>query len=590
MSLPIGPGLGHAPHTLPARFFATARRLESRVAHYFHESGTRFPVGWSTAARLVRDIAAGLMALGHEPSDPVALVSSTRRELSYCDLAVLAAGGISVAIPPTLERDECQELLAHSDARICIVENAAQLAKLTQSALAELRHVIVVDPAPGRAPAGDEPGKPSQAPGKLCSLRQVMARGRERGLDVARRVDALSPLDAAMFLYTSGTTGQPKTVMLTHGNLNAAMEAMAALDWGEGDTALSYLPLSHGLPRVMEHYGLWAGATIAYAKSATGAADLKPTVIAAFPATLEQMVHELYDEIATSVAGQRLFAWASGLARETGELPVRGSLSPGIAARLALARRLVLQRLQTRLGGRVRQIVVMGGQLAHGVHRLFETVGISIVCGWGMAETCFAGTLGRTDTADPAGPGLPSPGIELALADDGELLVRGKSVFSGYYKAEAETAAAFSGGGYLRTGDLAAREPGGAYRVLGRKRDAIVTTTGKHIMPAQIEAWMRGDPRIRQAVVVGDGRPHLGALLCVSDALRQSCDEDTLHRIVEGIVSARNVEVERAEQVREFRLLPYPMSVATGELTSGFEIKRDVVLEKFGYLVNELYE
>lgn len=600
---------GDARDTLPARFFANARRLSDRVLHTYPVRDARFPAGWATAAGLVRDLASGLIGLGHQPSQPVAILATAGRELSYCDLAVLAAGGISVVIPGELDLAGWCALIAHSDAGICIVDDRDQVERMAPwfRQMPGLRHVVVI------ARSGDDAVGATSVPGsryhewpEIHTLDDVMRAGRSAPADIAGRVAGLSPLDAAMFLYTSGTTGRPRAVMLTHGNLSAALAGLATLGWGPGDVAMSLASESSGVGRIMELYGIWAGVQRGYLRTgkllASDASIIRPTVIIARPAELEELVRELHRQFSRSPAGHRLFAWASELAMQRPSS--EGPSAPAGQARLSLARRMVLNRLSERLGGRVQMIVVLGGPCAHGVRELFEATGARVLSGWGMAETGFAGTLrrpessgsgarrgpesGAGDEPDSVGPALP--GVEIELAEDGEILIRGGSVFSGYYKAEIDTAAAFTRDGFLRTGDLAERLPSGAYRILGRRRDVIVNLEGRRIMPQAIESWMRGDPRILQVVVFGDGEPHLGALFAVPDGLLRRSSAEEIEQIVENIVATRNVELDRAEQVRRIRMLPHPLSVATGELSASGAIKRDVVAEKFGYLIDELFE
>ena len=611
---------GDARDTLPARFFANARRLADRVLHTYPVQGARFPAGWATAAGLVRDLASGLVGLGHQPSEPVAILATAGREVIYCDLAVLAIGGITVVIPGQLGPGAWCELVAHSEARICIVADAEQVDVLAPwfHRMPALRHIVVMDPgAPeaGRSLVGDRAGlavgeRIGSSPA-IHGYDDLLRAGRGDPVDVAGRAAELGPLDAAMFLYTSGTTGRPRAVMLTHGNLSAALAGLATLGWGPDDIVMSLAPLSCGAGRIMGLLGAWVGAQRAHVGEenplASSAPRIRPTVIIARPIELEALIRDLHHQFSRSPAGQRLFAWASELARQRrpgrGEGAGRGDGGPAGPARLALARRMVLNRLSGRLGGRVRVIVVLGGPCAAGVCEFFEAAGARVLTGWGMAETGFAGmsrlpggwsgagegSEGRVqDECGGVGPALP--GVDIELADDGEILIRGGSVFSGYYKAEMDTAAAFTRDGFLRTGDVAERMSSGGYRVLGRRRDVIVTLEGRRIMPQVIEAWMRGDPRIFQVVVFGHGERHLGGLFTVWEGLRRRSSEEDIERLVDGIVAARNVELERVEQVKRFRLLPHPLSVATGELSASGAIRRDVVAAKFGYLIDELFE
>ena len=509
--------LGDARDTLPGRFFANAKQFADRVVHRYRDGGYWFPVGWSTAANLIRHLASGLMALGHQPSDPVAIAAGARREFVYCDLAVLTAGGISVVIPTTADRATIGEILAHSEVGICIVENRALLDKIAKCGveLPALRHLVVIDDSPASpnlSPDRDRGLARGAIAAHVQSYRQFLNRGRSERRDVAGRLADLGSLDAAMFLYEPG----PAPVMLTHGNLAAAMTALEALRWGPEDCSLALMPLSHGMARVVEHYALWVGMQTTYPERQDGPparrddlGSTPPTVLIAVPSALEQIVREVYDEVARSPAGQRLFTWASDLALESARSGRdRDSIGPGFSARFGIARRLIFRLLADRLGGAVHTIAVIGGPCGHGVGELFGAAGIRVITLSGSAETYYADCVA---TGGAAGA-RPLPGVEIALADDGEILIRSGGVFSGYYKAEADTAAAFTRDGFVRTGNLAQRTRDGTYHMLGPKRDAVVLESGQRIMPAAIEAWMRGDPRLEQVVVVRTGPPLFGRI------------------------------------------------------------------------------
>ncbi|MEM9489755.1 MAG: AMP-binding protein [Myxococcota bacterium] len=592
--------MGAADQTLPGRFFAEASRRAGHVAHHYRSGTTWFPVGWATMAQLVRDLAGGLIALGHQPSQPVAIAASSRREWLYCDLAILACGGISVGIPPGLEPGQCARRLAHAGARLCVVDSRRQLAALRPhfGQLPQLHTVIVLDDggdgAEERPERGDS-GTPQAGRVQLIAYREVLGRGRGRAAEVAARVAAIRPLDAAMFLYTSGTAGEPRGAMLTHGNAVAAVRALARLGVGPEDTALSMVPPDHALHRAWQHCGLWSGMRMVFAGEPELAMsylmDIKPTVVIAMPGMVERIYRAFYHEMSDLAGGRQLFQWACELTRRRTERRRRGAELPiRLRAQLGVARRAVFEVLRERLGGQVRCMVVMGGPIAHGVGDLFEAAGVRVMVGWGMAETLFAGTLSRDGNHLPERIGEPLPGIELTTTAEGELLIRGGSVFSGYYKAGAETISAFTDGGYLRTGDLGRRGADGSFYLSDRKRDRIITASGQTVATQRIEAWLRGDPRISWAVVIGHERPYLTGLIAVPETIRLRCDDAELATLVERIVGERNLELRRAEQLRAHRVLPYDLGVASGELTPALQVRRDVVLDRFRYLIDEMYE
>lgn len=540
-------------------------------------------------AGTVRDFASGLIALGHGPSQPVALVSSTRREWTYIDLAIMATGGITVGVDPELKPAEMRAILAHCGVRICVVDTRERAQTLLEhkAYLPALERIVVLEPAEQLR---------SELP--VLSYSDTLGLGRRAGHDIDRCIAALTPMDAAAFLYTSGRDGAPKGAMLTHGNLVAALTALSALGLSASDRSFSFLPLAHALPRVFEHLSVWLGMQTVYGRGHAHLVDdlmaMRPTVMFIAPPVLEQLHGAVYEDLYTLAAGRKLLTWASNLGKYAVRQRRQGRrVATRLEAPMHIARRLVFNRLRTCLGGRMRHIYVAGGALSPTLVHSLEAGGVRVTVGWAMTETCGVGSMTQPGDIgdDPllASIGRPLPDIEFALADDGELLVRGPSVFSGYYKSPAATSAAFTALGYMRTGDIAHRDARGDFFIVDRKADFIVTASGTRVAPRALESLVRADPRVAQIVVSGQGRPFLAALIGVSASLRELFDEATIIGMLEDIVAAVNIDLPRAQQIREFRLLPYELGRDTGELTALLQVKRDVVVEKFHYLIDEMY-
>ncbi|WP_428262638.1 AMP-dependent synthetase/ligase [Haliangium sp.] len=575
------------PAPLPARLFGNAARFGDRVAHRYRVRGTWFPVGWATLGHLVRDRAATLIELGHAPAEPVVVLSRARREALYWDLATLAGGGIAVGLYPSLRADVCQDLVRRAGARFAVVENTAQLAKLEGclEPAGPLRGIVLIDSP------DTEPRDPRVVPARRLL---AAAAGTDRAA-VDARLAALGPHDAALFLYSSGTTGTPKAAMLSHGNLSAALEAVARAGLLRADDrCFSALPLASPVQRLLDYAALWTGVPSAYpGHPEVPLADLaqaRATVLALMPHTLEHWYRAVYEPAADSPALQGLLAWTRDLSRQEAHDRRRGQLGPSLQAQLALARRLVFHRLRRRLGRDLRLIVTAGAGLAPEIVEFLHAAGVPIAEGWGMAETFALATLALPEDRRRGSAGQPLPGIELAIADDGELLVRGPQVFSGYLRADAATTSAFTSSGYFRTGDLARLDDDRFLYLSGRHTELIVTQDGHRISPQPIEHALAGDPRIAHVVVVGDRRPYLGALVAVARAYRTRMDSTTLERMLAGIIATRNTDLLRHEQIRAFRLLPHELSEDSGELTPTRTVRRAVVLDKFQYLVDEMYE
>ncbi len=572
--------------SLPARFFALAQRLEAQCWHRYRVGATWIPVGWSSAARLVSSIAVGLRCLGHRPGDAVAIASATRREWLQVDLAVQASGGITVGLFPNLDAAEVEYVLAHSRAKICVVDRQARLENVLAvvDALPALEVIVVLDGAEQAMAAGRV---------QILGLDAVIARGAERDeqAEIERAARAIGPADAASFLYTSGTTGAPKGAMFSHGAIAAAIAATRAVPLLPSDSSFSLLPLSHALQRVFDYRALWEGLPMAYARGpATAIADLaavSPSVMVAPPRMLQAIYNAVHEQAASSSSGRsNVIDWALGIAKRA-QLARPGRL---LAAQLAVAKRLVFDKVAAYLGGRMRLIITGGAAVTPQLQALMNAAGITVLESWGMSETFAVGCMNLPADARVGTVGRPLPGIIARTGEDDELLVRGGNLFSGYFRDDEATALAFTGDGFFRTGDLARIDEDGFVRVVDRKSDLIVTIGGAQVAPSNIERHISTDPRIRQVVVLGHRRPFLVALVAVTEEVRAELEAEELSAVVESIIGRKNLDLARDDQVRKFRMLPYELSTRTGELTPTLTIKRWVVAEKFRYLIDEMYE
>jgi long-chain acyl-CoA synthetase len=573
------------PETLIHRFFANADRLGARPMCWYPSGGKLVPLGWRSAARLVREMASGLIDLGHKPGDAVAILSTTRREWLMSDLANLAAGGVTVGVYPTMTADQSKYVIAHCDARFCVVEDAKQLAKVEsiRSQLPKLETIIIIDPT------GVQP-----APGRL-SLDDVLARGRAGRHDVDGRVARIKLEDASTFIYTSGTTGPPKGAMLTHGNVAAALRAFEALPIMEGETGFSFLPLAHALQRAVDYRGVWHGISGTYARSIeTVAEDLqnaRPHVMAAVPRIFEKVYIKVHEQAAAGgKTKKRIFDWAVKVGREASRAKREGRELPrGLAAQYRIAKALVFDKLRAKLGGRIRLFVTGGAPIAVEILEFFDAAGIMILEGWGMTETFSAGTANLPGEIRFGSIGRPLPGVEMKLDVDGEILIRGPNVFAGYYKEEEATRSSFTADGFFRTGDIGKTDADGYFYIIDRKKDLIITAGGKNIAPQNIENLIKTDPRISQVMAIGDRRAYVTALISVTPEAQQGKSPDDVKRMVQEILDAKNNELAAYERVKKFRLLPADLTQEAGELTPTLKLKRKVVTEKYGALIEEMY-
>jgi long-chain acyl-CoA synthetase len=573
------------PETLVTRFFANADRLGAKPASHYPSGGRLVPIGWRSSADLARGFGSGLVELGHQKGDALAILSATRREWLQADLGNLAVGGITVGVYPSMTIEQTRYVVAHCEARSVVVEDAKQLAKIeaARGQMPRLRNIIVIDPT-GVAP---RPG--------VFALADVVARGRAAHHDVDARAADLRLEDAAIFVYTSGTTGPPKGAMLTHGNIVAALRSMSVVEMAPGDSGFSFLPLAHVLQRSVDYRGAWEGVPGCYARGLDTVADdmaaARPTVVAAVPRIFEKVYAKIHEQAAASApARKRIFDWAVDVGKTVSRQRRAGErLVPALQLQHALASTLVFAKLRAKLGGRIRMFVTGGAPIATEILEFFDAADITILEGWGMTETFSAGTLNLPGAARFGSIGRPLPGIELRLDEDGEILIKGANVFAGYFKDDDATRAAFTKDGFFRTGDVGRVDGDGYFYIVDRKKDLIITAGGKNIAPQNIENLLKSDPRISQAMAIGDRQPYIVALIAVAPELRASKTEADLLQMVDEIVRAKNQELAPYERVKKFRLLPADLAQETGELTPTLKLRRKVVAEKYAALIADMY-
>jgi len=553
-----------------------------------------------------RDMSLGLGGLGVSPGDRVAIVAESRPEWIICDLAILAAGGVTVPIYPTLSSAQARYILQDSGARVAIVSTADQLGKVQEvrHLLPSLEAVVVMDAAAGQAAS-------------VLTMDDVALRGHARMTgewgagrtfrDAARQV---GPDDLATIIYTSGTTGEPKGVMLTHGNLVANLEAGSqVLELSQADVALSFLPLSHGFERMVAYIYLFTGVSIVFAESmdtiARDIGTVQPTVVTGVPRVYEKIQARIVTTgEGASPAKAAIFRWAvkAGIAKARARLTGR---TPGtlVSARAAVADRLVFSTIRQRLGGRIRFLVSGSAPLGASVLEFFHGIGLPIVEGYGLTETAPILTVNPANAPRAGTVGRPLPNVELRIAPDGEILARGPNVMTGYYNKPEATREVLKDG-WFATGDIGALDAEGYLRITDRKKDILVTSGGKNIAPQPIEDVLRRSPLVAEAVVLGDRRRYVAALLvpeftalerrlqglgrppAARDELVTRPDVIALYQ---EIVDALNRDLSPYERVKRMALLPSEFTVASGELTPTLKVKRRVVEERWRPQIEALY-
>jgi long-chain acyl-CoA synthetase len=461
----------------------------------------------------VEETSMGLRRLGVTRDDKVAIFSENRPEWAFADLATLCAGAADVPIYATLTPPQVAYVLKDSGAKVVFVSTPALAAKIAEvrPQLPRLEHVVRFDP-----PA--EPG--------TMSLDELRAKGREALASdagaVRSRAGEVRPDDVATLIYTSGTTGDPKGVMLTHGNLAsnvvAAEKAIPVLD--VNDVALSFLPLSHSFERTAGHnFMLHAGATIVYAESVEKVPDnmqeIRPTVMISVPRLYEKMYARVNERVAAGPPlRQKIFHWAIGVGAEVfGHFVTRTKPGPFLKLKFAIADKLAFSKIKERTGGRLKLFVSGGAPLAREIGEFFGAAGLLVCEGYGLTETSPVITCNRPDWVKPGTVGLPLEGVEVKIADDGEILSRGPHIMKGYFNKPEATAEAIDPDGWFHTGDIGHIDPDGFLVITDRKKDLIVTSGGKNIAPQPIENRLKTNAFITEVVMIGDKRNYPTALV-----------------------------------------------------------------------------
>lgn len=573
------PSLGSA--TL-AELVLTAGRRFGETPAFRHKTAAGWTgVSYAELADTVRDLAAGLIDHGVQRGDRVALFANTRLEWSYVHYAALCAGAVLVPLYPTSSVDEVRHVLRHSGARIVIVETVEHLDKVRagRADLPQLDEVVVIDPD-------------SDPTGATLTLDELARSGQRQPEPLGRRLAEIEPTDMASFLYTSGTTGPPKGCMLDHAAWLATVAmTVDALPVSRGESGYLFLPLAHAFAHLVELVSLEVGGTLVFwegdmAKITANLAETRPQYFPCVPRLFEKFHGAIVRQVAEAGwVKQALFHWSLRTGRR-----VRGAgrQSPGrlARARLAVADRLVLAKVRGVLGGRIKQCVTGAAPIAPEILEFFWAIGVPVLESYGMTESP-AITLNRPDDVRIGSVGKPLPGMRITIADDGEVLLQGPNLLRGYYRDEAATAATIRDG-WLHTGDLGRLDEGGFLYITGRKKELIITATGKNVAPVEIENALRQQPGIAHAVVCGDRQPFVSALIAVDGEQVAPASEEA-RALIQGAVNVVNERLSRAAQVKRFTILPQELSQEAGELTPTLKIKRAVVYQRYADLIDRMY-
>jgi len=532
-------------------------------------------VSWAEAGQAVDELANGLLALGVRKGDAFGILAQTTLEWALFDYALARIGAVGAAIYANSSSKDAAYILEHSDAVGVLVENEEQREKVADLGLPQVIAFTELDGLreQGRAYAKEHPGALADAEA------------------------AVGEEDLFTFIYTSGTTGPPKGCMIRHRNY---FEMALACERIEGfavadDTMLLYLPLAHNFGRLMHLIGARAGFTTAFCPDPLRVAEAMPAV----RPTLLPSVPRLYEKVHTAVLGQfeqvhgprrRLLDWALGIGRRVSELRQAGQKVPrGLSLQHRLADRLVYSKVKDKLGGRLRLGISGGAPLAKEIGEFFHTLDILVVEGWGLTECTTAASVNRPDRFRFGTVGPALPGFEVRTDEDGELLIRSQTVFAGYFKDEAATLEVLGDDGWLRSGDIGSIDEDGFITITDRKKDILVTAGGKNVAPQNLENALKTAPLVSQALVVGDRRPYVAALITLDPASTDGLSAEQLEARVQKIVDEVNAPLSRYEQIKRFAVLPRDFTAEEGEVTPTLKLKRRVCAEHFAAEIEALY-
>jgi long-chain acyl-CoA synthetase len=582
-----------------------------QVAVRYKRDGAWQDVSYAQLNDIVQEIGLGLIDLGIQSGERFCILANTRPEWSYVDMAATSAGAVVVPIYQTNSPEECLWVISDSGACAVVCEDAEQLAKIAavRDQLPNLRTVIVIDPpASDTASNGSATGQP---PIEAITLEHVRERGRERSADEldARRA-SVRPEDPFTFIYTSGTTGPPKGCVLTHGNYRAIIDMIAEAGEIQGDEVIYlYLPLAHSYALLVQLAVFDLGGTLAYFGGDTKQIipellEVKPTYLPSVPRVFEKIYTLAHGAIEAQPPEERQRAQAAiELGVKVRDIMARGEDVPEeLKVPFEQADEQLFKNVRAIFGGNVRHATSGAAPIAREILEFFWACGVPVLEGYGMTETATAATVSTVENHRYGTVGRALPGVELRIADDGEILIKGPNIFHGYHN-QASTSFGAVEDGWLHTGDLGSIDDDGYLSITGRKKDIIITAGGKNLTPANIENDLKQSRWISQAVMHGDQRPYPVVLITLDEeelpayAREHGLPEDipslsrepVVQALIQQEIDRANSKYAQVEQVKKFVILDHDLSQPTGELTPTLKVKRNVVNERYAELFDALY-
>jgi len=568
----------------------------------YKKEGQYVPISTEEFGNRVKYFCLGLKDLGFEQGDKMIILSESRPEWIISDLGCLCFGGITVPIYTSLMSEPIKYIIDNSDSKIVVYSTPEQGEKIEaiKNELTKVEHYITFS---------------EEAPEGVLTFAQVLEKGKKIAEQKPELFEELTlkikPDDVATINYTSGTTGIPKGVMLTHSNFFSNVKASSTvIDFSEKDTVLSWLPLSHVLERMVTFTLLYKGCTIAYAESldtvAENMPEVKPHIMVCVPRLFEKFYSKVMDNVLSSSSLKRkIFFWATKVGKEYGNRKLLNQhISGGLQFKRNLAHKLVFSKIIEKTGGRVRFFVSGGAPLSKDIAEFFYALGLVILEGYGLTETSPVIAVNTFDNLKFGSVGKPIPGVEVKIAEDGEILTKGPHVMKGYYKMEAETNEAMQGG-WFSTGDIGHLDEEGFLVITDRKKDILVTAGGKNVAPQPIENLLKTNPYISNAVVIGDNRRFISALVvpdfekleeyAKSNNIAYENQSELTRK--EEILNFMLAEVDRStpalaayERIKKIALLDRDFEEEKGEITPTLKVKRNIVENKYKDIIDSMYK
>jgi len=589
--------------TIKDLFYHSTHSFNKESHIMFKKDGKYQSISTKQFYETVKYITLGLLSLGLKNNDKVSLLSETRYEWTFSDLSIIIAGGVTVPIYPTLVPDQIKFIIENSDSTMVIFSDLNQWKKLEmiRSSLPAVRHYITFLEEP-----------PSE---EVITLKKLIELGKNYEKEFPdlfeKKLKEGNENDLMTIIYTSGTTGVPKGVMLSHRNLISNVTAVKEiLDINERDTTLSFLPLAHVLERMVTYAYLYFGATVAYAESVDTVGEnlmeVRPTIVVSVPRLFEKIYARVMDNVLSSPPlRQKIFYWAVKVGKDYGERILKKEPIPiFLKLKRKIADKLVYSKIRERTGGRIRFFVSGGAPLSKEIAEFFFALGIKILEGYGLTETSPVVSVNTEERLKFGSVGPLLPGVEVKIAEDGEILVRGPNVMMGYYKNEEETKEVIKDG-WFHTGDIGRLDEDGFLYITDRKKELIVTSGGKNIAPQPIENMIKTSPYVNQVVCIGDKRKFVSALIVpnwekLEEYAKSSGINYTTRRELtknKDILDFMLQEVERVtpglapfEKVKKIALLEKELTIEEGEITPTLKVKRRVIDQKYKEIIDELYQ